>query len=381
MQAEYRKEQADTWLWILRERGESVDYAEKMLQYNPGEGRLEFLKRQENGQEYYCYKITGRKALNGIYAMMSIGERQVRSVLCQIFKIMDDAKEYLLSENDFLLLPNYIFASLPKMEIELCYVPGYAVPLKEQMEGLFEYLLNRVDYEDKRAVELLYDCYMLCVRAQGGIKEIRERIEREPEEKSEKEEPHDGIEDGELKEIAEEGWQEAKEGRQEEKMIAESPGSYVTWLTDRFFHRKKKEALLVADQREAYHAERKPERSEMSEEKALTERTVLLSVAGQREEAQLLNEETGEVVFLTKFPFYIGSVGKYADYVLSQSGVSRIHCCINKKEEGYYLSDLNSTNGTYLDGKEVLPGKEELLWSGAVLRIVRTEFCVKLPCH
>ena len=136
----------------------------------------------------------------------------------------------------------------------------------------------------------------------------------------------------------------------------------------------------MAEQREPYHAEKRSEVPFFSEELP-EEKTVLLSVTGEREEAQLLNEQTGEVVFLTKFPFYIGSVGKYADYVLNQSGVSRIHCCINKKDEEYLLSDLNSTNGTYLDGREVMPGKEELLWNGAVLRIAKTEFCVKLPCH
>ena len=31
-------------------------------------------------------------------------------------------------------------------------------------EGLFEYMLNRVDYEDKAAVELLYDCHTICMK-------------------------------------------------------------------------------------------------------------------------------------------------------------------------------------------------------------------------
>ena len=176
MQAEYRKEWMDTYLWVLAEREISDGYTEQMLLHNQGEGWLEFSMHCEGGQEYYCYKITGKKALNGIYAMMSIGEHQIRKILKQIFETLDKGREYLLNENDFVLLPQYIFATLPKMEIELCYVPGYQIPLKEQMEGLFEYFLNRVDYEDKKAVELLYDCYMFCVKEQGGLTEIRERM-------------------------------------------------------------------------------------------------------------------------------------------------------------------------------------------------------------
>lgn len=376
MHIEYKKLKNDTYLWVVPEKTEGAEYAERMLEYNPGEGRLEFSKHHEEDREYYCYKITGRKALNGIYAMMSIGERQIRNVLHQIFEIMDMAKEYLLPESGFLLIPSCIFASLPKMQIELCYVPGYDVPVKEQLEGLFEYLLNRVNYEDKKAVELLYDCYMLCVKEQGGMREIRERIEKE----EEKDEVPVRRNPEEKTETAREHVAETEMTEVEETCTQDAASSYVTWLTDRFFHRKKREALLVAEQRESYHAEKRAEVLLPAEE-VPEEKTVLLSVTGEREEAQLLNEQTGEVVYLTKFPFYIGSVGKYADYVLNQSGVSRIHCCINKKEEEYLLSDLNSTNGTYLDGKEVLPGKEELLWSGAVLRVARTEFYVKLPCH
>ena len=135
MQAEYRKENADTYLWVLQEKEEVSGYLEKMLQYNPGEGRLECRKRQENGREFYCYHITGKKALNGVYAMKPIGEKQIREILRRIFKIVDDAKDYLLEENDFVLLPEYIFTTIPQMEVELCYVPGYGIPLKEQLEA------------------------------------------------------------------------------------------------------------------------------------------------------------------------------------------------------------------------------------------------------
>lgn len=362
MQAEYRKENTETYLWILQEKEDVSGYLDKMLQYNPGDGRLECVKVQENGREFYRYLITGKKALNGVYAMKPVKEKQIREILCRIFQIVDEAKEYLLEENDFVLQPDYIFTTLPKMEAELCYVPGYGIPLKEQLEGLFEYLLNRVDYEDKKAVELLYDCYLLCLQEKSGIREIRERLERPEEETTERPVP-----------------KETREVFSEEQEESESAGSYVAWLADRFFHRKKKEALLVAEQREEYSVSKKPE--EAPEEDGLLQKTELLSVLCDKEEAQLINEETGEVHFMKTFPFYIGSIKQYADCVLKQAGVSRIHCCIRKKEEKYYLADLNSTNGTYLDHREVVPGKEELLWDGAVIRIAKTEFYVKLPCH
>lgn len=370
MQAEYRKEWMETYLWILVEHPASDSYVEKMLLHNPGEGRLEFSKRQEEGQEYYCYKITGKKALHGIYAMMSIGERQIKHILKQIFVALERGKEYLLVEEDFVLLPQYMFATLPKMEIELCYVPGYHVPLKEQLESFLEYLLNRVDYEDKGAVELLYDCYMLCVKEQGGVAEIRERVEGVGPEKKEPE--------------PELLWEQQEEEHREESPVKEAPSSYVTWLTDRFFNRKKKVARLGSEEREEHRAEKKgePVLAEMPKPmEELMERTVLLTAAKTEEVPQLTRESTGERISIHKLPFYIGSVEQYADYCLKEEGVSRIHCCITQRGENYYLSDLNSTNGTYLNQREIVSGKEELLTTGAHIRVAKTEFYVNLPCH
>lgn len=389
MQAEYRKEWMETYLWVKKETEGEQEYVEKMLQYNPGEGRLPFLKQQEQGQEYYCYKVTGRKALNGIYAAMSIGEHQIRNILRQIFKILENGKEYLLEETDFVLHPNYIFAVLPQMKMELCYVPGYGMALKEQLEGLFEYFLNRVDYEDRKAVELLYDCYMFCVREEGGLSEIIKRIEGDEEDAEKKpgyqEKIRTAAETGLLKEPnarkepvrkKESVGQERKteENGAKEMKDTGSSGSYISWLAEKLFPRKKAQAVFLAEAGESYAVQEK-------ESEIRQEPTVLLACSDKWEKAQLINEKTGEVILMEKFPFYIGSEKVYADFVLKEEGVSRIHCCIAKKEEAYLLSDLNSTNGTYLDGQEVVPGTEKTLWNEAVIKVAQNEFSVKLPCH
>lgn len=51
--------------------------------------------------------------------------------------------------------------------------------------------------------------------------------------------------------------------------------------------------------------------------------------------------------------FVIGKEREKADGVLKADTVSRMHAKITKKEGEYYLEDLNSTNGTYLNGREL----------------------------
>jgi len=365
MQVEYKKEWMDTFLWVLPDKDSPESYEEKMIKYNPG-GWLDFTRQQKDVEEYLCYKVTGKKALNSIYAAFPMGERQIRSILGQLFSVLEKGREYLLSEEDFVLVPNYIFATLPRMTLEFCYVPGYGVPLRDQLEGLFEYLLNRVDYEDKQAVNLVYDCYMFCMREKGGLAEIKKLLAND-------------IENSKVSSKAEEKIPERKlvePVQQDTPRKKQSSASYVSWLTEKIFPWRHRDAVMVAEDEEPYEA--------TSSEAASTEtgdRTVLLSQPQKPAVPELICEQTGEVVPLQKFPFYIGSAREFADFVPAGEGISRIHCCISKRENNYYLSDLNSTNGTYLNGKEVMPGKELLLSEGDELRVCSQEFYIKFPCH
>lgn len=366
MQAEYKKEWMETYLWILPENRKPDSYEEKMVLYNPGEGRLEFSVQEQEGTEYYCYKVTGKKSLHSVYAVLPIGERQIRSILKQLFSTLEKGKEFLLSEDDFVLLPHYIFAGFPQMNLEFCYVPGYGVPLREQLENLFEYLLNRVDYDDKGAVNLLYDCYMFCMREKGGLQEIKKLLAQEKEEPLKKEEP--------LQEELPAPPTPIRYYENEQPEEKSGGNSYVTWLAEKLLPWKRREPALIAEDREEYRAEKAAEAGKEEE------RTVLLSAPKMHSCPELLCEKTGEVVLITKIPFYIGSVKEYADFVPAAEGVSRIHCCISKKENNYYLSDLNSTNGTYLNGKEVVPGKDALLSANDEIRITSQKFYMNFPC-
>ena len=58
---------------------------------------------------------------------------------------------------------------------------------------------------------------------------------------------------------------------------------------------------------------------------------------------------------LTHFPFVIGKMEGEVDYVLDQSTVSRIHARIERDEEGLWITDCRSTNGTWHNGRRLPP--------------------------
>ena len=88
--------------------------------------------------------------------------------------------------------------------------------------------------------------------------------------------------------------------------------------------------------------------------------TVVLS-AGQTEgPASLVSREPGELatIYLDRDLMVIGKMENAADTVISLPTVSRIHAKIRKVDEEYYLSDLNSRNGTSVNGRLLKTGEE-----------------------
>ena len=60
-------------------------------------------------------------------------------------------------------------------------------------------------------------------------------------------------------------------------------------------------------------------------------------------------------IMLTEFPFFIGKSGDKTHHTIEDSTVSRFHARIDREEEELWLTDLNSTNGTFLNGIRLMP--------------------------
>lgn len=104
---------------------------------------------------------------------------------------------------------------------------------------------------------------------------------------------------------------------------------------------------------------RKPLFREESEKTDYGE-TVVLSAGQLKGPSSLVSKEPGEfaTIFLEQELTVIGKMENAADAVIPLATVSRVHARIRKIEEEYFLADLNSRNGTSVNGR-ILKGNEE----------------------
>ena len=93
--------------------------------------------------------------------------------------------------------------------------------------------------------------------------------------------------------------------------------------------------------------------------------TVVLSAGAVSGPASLVSKEPGELatIYINEDLTVIGKLETACDAVISLPTVSRIHAKIRKKEDAYYLTDMNSRNGTAVNGRLLLPDEEYQLES------------------
>lgn len=88
--------------------------------------------------------------------------------------------------------------------------------------------------------------------------------------------------------------------------------------------------------------------------------TTLLSSSKAAGPASLVSREPGELatIYLKEDLTVIGKMATASDAVIDLPTVSRMHAKIRKRDQDYYLTDLNSRNGTAVNGK-LLKADEE----------------------
>ena len=105
--------------------------------------------------------------------------------------------------------------------------------------------------------------------------------------------------------------------------------------------------------------------------------TVLLSDRRQECSPCLVNTQTGEADIIEKLPHIIGSLSGHTDFTIKSGNISRLHAEIRERDGKICVVDLNSTNGTRVNGKTLLPGEECVLFENDRIDIADMEFIYK----
>ena len=90
--------------------------------------------------------------------------------------------------------------------------------------------------------------------------------------------------------------------------------------------------------------------------------------------ASLVEVTSGQRIPITKLPFFIGSLADQSDMIPNTPGISRHHAELQEESGQYVLIDVGSRNGTYVNGKRLMPGIRELIHAGDHIGFAGAEY-------
>lgn len=403
MNVYYRREMRHNYLVVELGSSEAAGYEIHMLGQNLIRGLLKFHISCPEGRVCFYYEITSRQPLNRMLESRSLGTLDLRRLILGIAGVLEQLEVFLLPEEQLLLEPEYIYVDPDGRLVFLCLVPGSRQDFPAAVGNLLQYLLGYVDHQDKECVVLAYSLYQESQKENFGINDLL-RIVQEDRGGAEPDDDHadiimednyDGIygnrHSGTGDKLGERNTNAdkivyrkkdvtAKAREAARKRAAHKPG----------WHKVLGQAagqLLGKAEPEKVEQEKLPGSRGTKSEREWEAWRDMLEEPEAKPRAQEIEREPVTAllvdleakcgnyclkalqpgladILVDSFPFIIGKNSSLADYLLEKETVSRLHVKISKDENGFHITDLNSTNGTRVRGRLLENNEEEILCPG-----------------
>ena len=122
-----------------------------------------------NERARHAYDITSNQATFDWIERRKIKNKDCEHLYSSVFGVIDACSEYLLDERNLVLLPEYIYYDIGKNNYRFIYYMYYQRDILQQINEISEYLMDHIDYEDERAVLLVYAMYHESKRKEASI--------------------------------------------------------------------------------------------------------------------------------------------------------------------------------------------------------------------
>lgn len=391
---------------------DSNQYSFKMLEKNKIPGVLCCKVRMEDGQEYWYADINKKKSLLQEYKDKEMQLEEMTLLFQQINAVLEELRTYLINESMVVMNPEYIYRDLEDGTLFMLVIPWN---LEEKtMQKLAEFFLEKMNHRDENGVNAAYHFYRQQSQPNFSLNQFLSILEKENILKRQK-----------VKEIENKQWNpnlessfEKLEDREEEEknsfwtdtekkpkeMICKKSKNCVVFLIlavaflsisyfpvmNVFFKMSCRAfsillivfffiAFLTKDKTTMKSQTKNEEETVVQEVDIGTKETVFFDSYDTEEYLKLQWKERGrkKQFVLKNFPCTVGKMKEEVSLCIPDISVSRIHCQFVEKEGKPAILDMNSTNGTFLNGLPVKTGEileieknDEILLGKVTLHVV-----------
>lgn len=324
-----------------------------MIEENRIDALLEVSKININGTQQYNYNISRKENLEDYLDSHDLTIDIVRRIILNIQLAYDELEKYMIDDCHIWLSKEsvYLEKSYDSFKVSLCYYPKNMGNVQEQFRSIMEHLLTVVPASDKELAKVVYEAYDICLKEDYTLSEILdcisdvcevseppvEKINLREEERTE----CDYIEQDYFNQQGEYISDQFDEISQEKtSLFWQVQGAVKNFLCKKIEF--KDNPILESDDFVI-----DPENIELEQK---TELLADVKPSGKLVYDGLNREED---FLVDKDVFRIGS-GRANDAVLHERTVSTNHAKIVREGDDFYLSDLNSTNSTFVNNEQLV---------------------------
>lgn len=321
---------------------------ERLIFSRAYKGILPMEKCYVNGSGQYWYNISGHQALDAYCKMNGITQEFFEMLILCICRQLEILEWNLVDTRCLVVDPEYIFVNSSGEDISFILYPDTKGDFWDELRQLMEYLLTKLNHSDKQGVHQAYQIYHKTLTDGYSITELKQTILESRVRK-------ERIEESPVCEVpaCEEGSgckEDFAESRQEDvwQSLEKKLHNLVGRVKEILFYKKEgKEEIPIV----VY-----PE--EENEKEVTIHPTICLTSA--------LGEPQGKLIYegrldcpdfeLAKGSCILGKNPRVKLY-LPRETISQFHAKFEYYDKKYYVEDMNSTNGTFIN-EEMLRYKE-----------------------
>jgi hypothetical protein len=440
MNISYKRNGTKTYLVAKKEGAGESDFREKMLTRNKIRYMAKMQPQVIDGCTFYYYDIQGKVSLSAVYAGKNMNCQEILHFLQALSVFFSETERYMLLPEEVIFDPDAIWLSPDTLDPEFIYVPGMKPDSSCSIEKLALFLTEHTDCSDREAAEYAYS-YMETVENGYYLPHVtppRDTPVRETD--NSPTDPYDdpaGIPDiscdeAEMSALFEKQTSDAKRvyiclgiagiAAIGYVLLVLYPSLFPFYLNENEYmilgvgiavifalvlisvmhvYNKKglqderiqddvpREILPAADhiQESSYPVTDTGFCTEQDYPASQTysvpdnDRTVLLKGPKPHRQAlgcPVLLRDGGGSILLAHFPFIVGKMKDRVDEVISDEGISRIHAMIKEKDGKYFISDLNSLNGTGVNGRMLDANETAEISDGDRVSLAGSSFTFRL---
>ena len=400
-----KSEFGHSYLVIANSVEKENQYLLQMIIHNRLKGILHCKEYPEEEESYLYYEITNCKSLAREYENKCMTFEDIYRLFESINVILEHSNSYLLEWSFFILNPEYIYLDLETEELNLLYLPCREYIQNMEKEEIYhgryyrlaDFLLEKVNHKEEHAVNIAYQFYKMSKEEFFSISSFinyaeKERIMKEKEKK-------------EIKEVSPAIFEE------KEELPCEIPksSSHKAWLApvvtgiislilffvylyckgstifDIYIILLSLAFLIFTVVRILWNVikviqEKREDSFDIPQESVRVEdywndeqETVYFEESNSDlQEFPVLEWKENNLTkkyAMESFPFTIGKLKEEAECYVNNPSVSRLHARLFKKDNSIMIQDLDSTNGTCVNGVPLLAGEELAVKRGDELQL------------